>query len=162
MFTYVDQNWSNQICRAPSDRNCGPTAGRNSDGTFAPGNPGRPHGTRHRITRAVEELLEGEAEGLTRKAVELALGGDTTALRLCLERIAPARKDTPVRFDLPSMECAQDAAEAAQAILKAVSEGELTPLEAASVMALVEGYRRTLETTEYDARLTALEERTLR
>jgi len=32
--------------------------------------------------------LEGEAEALTRKAVELALEGDVTALRLCLDRIA--------------------------------------------------------------------------
>lgn len=135
------------------------TEGRNPDGTFAPGNPGRPRGARHHATRAVEELLEGEAEGLTRKAVELALAGDTTALRLCLERVAPAKKDAPVQFDLPPMKNAQDAAEAAQAILRAVSDGDLTPMEAASVMGLVETYRRTLETSELDARIAALENR---
>lgn len=134
--------------------------GRNSDGTFAPGNPGRPRGARHQATRAVEQLLEGEAEGLTRKAVELALEGDTTALRLCMERVAPARKDSPVQFDLPPMKTAQDAAEAAQAVLRAVSDGDLTPMEAASVMTLVEGYRKTLETSELDARISALESRT--
>ncbi|SDY75769.1 DUF5681 domain-containing protein [Citreimonas salinaria] len=134
--------------------------GRNADGTFAPGNPGRPRGARHQVTRAIEELLEGEAEALTRKAVEVALEGDTTALRLCLERVAPARKDSPVQFDLPPMKTAQDAAEAAQAVLRAVSDGELTPMEAASVMGLVETYRRTLETSELDARITALEGRT--
>lgn len=127
------------------------------DGKFAPGNPGKPRGARHKLTRAVEELLEGEAEGLTRKAVELALDGDTTALRLCLERIAPPRKDTPVNFDLPPMESARDAAEAAQAVLRAVSEGDLTPLEAAAVMTLVEGYRKTLEATELESRIAALE-----
>jgi hypothetical protein len=42
------------------------------------GNPlGPPAGSRHRTTRALEALLDGEAEGLTRKAVELALAGDT-------------------------------------------------------------------------------------
>jgi hypothetical protein len=46
---------------------------------------------RHRATRTPEELLDGEAEA-TRKAIELALGGDMTALRLCLDRILPARK----------------------------------------------------------------------
>ena len=127
MFTYADQNWSKQICRSPSGRNNGAkTEARNPDGTFARGNPGRPAGARHRITRAIEELLEGEAEGLTRKAVEVALGGDTTALRLCLERIAPARKDSPVHFELPPMKSVQDAVEAAQAVLRAVSEGDLT------------------------------------
>ena len=126
-------------------------------GKFAEGNPGRPKGARHKTTRAVEHLLDGEAEGLTRKAVELALEGDTTALRLCMERIAPARKDTPVNFDLPAMKSAQDASQAAQAVLQAVSEGQLTPLEGASVMALVEGYRKALETTELEQRIAALE-----
>ena len=96
---------------------------------------------------------------MTRKAIELGLDGDMAALRLCMERIAPPRKDTPVGFDLPAMQSASEAAEAAQAVLQAVSEGELTPLEATSVMGLVESYRRTLETTEFDKRLTALEER---
>ena len=41
---------------------------------FQPGNPGRPKGARHKVTVAVEALLEGEAEGLTRKAIELAKG----------------------------------------------------------------------------------------
>lgn len=126
-------------------------------GKFAEGNPGRPKGARHKTTRAVEELLNGQAEGLTQKAVDLALEGDTTALRLCMERIAPARKDTPVNFDLPAMKSAQDASQAAQAVLQAVSEGQLTPLEGASVMALVEGYRKALETTELEQRIAALE-----
>lgn len=133
------------------------TDGRNPDGTFAPGNPGRQPGARHRTTRAIEALLDGEAEALTRKAVEMALAGDGTALRLCLERIAPARKDTPVQFDLPPMKTAQDASEAAQAVLQAVSAGDLTPMEAATVMALVDTYRRTLELTEIEKRLAALE-----
>jgi hypothetical protein len=69
------------------------------------GNPkGRPKGCRHRATVAAEALLDGEAEGLTRKAIELALAGDTTALRLCLERILPARKDRPIRLQIPQIE----------------------------------------------------------
>lgn len=100
-------------------------SGRNTDGTFAPGNPGKPKGARHRATQAALALLEGEAEALTRKAVETALAGDTAALRLCLERIAPPRRDAPVQFDLPRMETARDAATAAGAVLEAVAEGDL-------------------------------------
>jgi hypothetical protein len=132
-------------------------SGRNTDGTFGAGNPGKPKGTRHKATQAALALLDGEAEALTRQAVTMALGGDTTALRLCLERIAPPRRDAPVTFDLPPMETARDAARAAGAVLGAVAEGELTPGEGASLMALVEGFRRTLETTELEARLAALE-----
>jgi hypothetical protein len=132
-------------------------SGRNTDGTFASGNSGKPRGARHRATQAVLALLDGQAEALTRKAVDMALYGDVTALRLCLERIAPPRKDAPVTFALPAMTCARDAAHAAAAVLGAVSEGDLTPTEGAHIMALVETWRRTFETTELEARLTALE-----
>ena len=133
-------------------------SGRNTDGTFAKGNPGKPKGSRHKATQASLALLEGEAEALTRKAVDTALAGDTTALRLCLERIAPVRKDAPVRFDLPPMRSAPDAAKAAGAVLDTVSRGEMTPTEAAHVMGLIETYRRTLETSELEARVVTLEQ----
>ena len=132
-------------------------SGRNTDGTFGPGNPGKPKGTRHKATVAALALLDGEAEALTRQAVTMALEGDGAALRLCLERIAPPRRDAPVTFDLPRMETARDAATAAGAVLEAVALGDLTPTEGAHIMALVETYRRTLETTELEARVAALE-----
>jgi hypothetical protein len=51
------------------------------------GNPnGRPKGSRNKTTMAMEILLDGEAELLTRKAVEKALAGDPLALRLGLGR----------------------------------------------------------------------------
>lgn len=132
-------------------------SGRNSDGTFAAGNAGKPKGARHQATRAIEKLLEGEAEGLARKAIEKALEGDMAALRLCLERVAPVRKDAPISFRLPEMNTAEDATRAARAVLKAVSSGEITPVEGASVMSLIEGYRRALETEELERRISALE-----
>jgi hypothetical protein len=46
-------------------------------------------------------LRAGGADALTRKAIELALAGDTAALRLCLERILLPRKDRPLHFRLP-------------------------------------------------------------
>jgi hypothetical protein len=133
-------------------------SGRNTDGTFGPGNPGKPKGTRHKATQAALALLDGEAEALTRQAVTMALGGDATALRLCLERIAPPRRDAPVTFDLPPMETARDAAKAAGAVLGAVADGDLTPTEGAHIMGLVETYRRTLETSDLEARLRYMEE----
>lgn len=111
-------------------------------------------------TYAIEALLEGEAEALTRKAVDVALAGDTTALRLCLERIAPPRKDTPVCFELPAISNAGEASNAAASILKAVAEAEITPIEGSVLMGLVENFRRILEMTEIEARLTSLEEST--
>ena len=108
-------------------RNNVATTYTDKSGKFAKGNPGRPKGSRHKHVLAIQDLLDGEAETLGRKAIDLALAGDTTALRLCIERIAPARKDSPVAFDLPTMTNAQQAAAAAQGVLQAVSQGDMTP-----------------------------------
>jgi hypothetical protein len=64
-------------------------------------------------TLAVEALLDGEAETITRKAIKLAKDGNMAALRLCLDRIAPPRKDRPVLFELPPVSSAADATNAA-------------------------------------------------
>ena len=133
--------------------------GRKTDGKFASGNSGRPRGARHKTTLAIQALLDGEGEALTRKAIDMALAGDTVALRLCLERLAPPRKDAPVRFELPPMEGAENAAAAMGAILASVANGDLTPSEATSLAGLVDVYRKTLETAELEARLKALEDK---
>src|SRR5688572_1312456 len=82
------------------DRNNGAdTEPERKPGTFRPGNPGRRPGARNKATLAALALLEGEAEAVTRKAVELALGGDTVALKLVLDRLLP--KGRTVKIDLP-------------------------------------------------------------
>ena len=133
--------------------------GRNTDGTFCEGNSGRPKGARNRKSLALEALLDGEAEALTRTAIEKAFDGDGLALRLCMERIAPAPKDRPVVFSMPNIKSAKDAAMAASAVLAAVSEGELTPIEAGRVMSLIDSFRRILELSDIEDRLAALEDR---
>ena len=114
-------------------------------------------GSRHKTTLAMDALLEGEAESLTRKAIEMALGGDTVAMRLCLDRLAPPRRDRPVPFTLPNLDTAEDAKAAAAAILKAVADGELTPSEAGELSKLLESYTRVVEVAEFEKRLEALE-----
>lgn len=69
------------------------------------GNPkGRPKGARNKTTTMAEALLEGQAEALVQKLVSMALEGNITALRLCLERLippkrAPAMQDATVEQD---------------------------------------------------------------
>src|SRR5262249_5709721 len=117
-------------------------------GHFRPGqsgNPaGRPKGARNRSTIAAESLLEGEAEALTRKAIALALAGDTTALRLCIERLVPPRKDRPITFELPPIASAADVANAVAAVLRAVAEGRVTLSEAMAVTSLIEALGRAI------------------
>lgn len=132
--------------------------GRKTDGTFATGNPGRPKGARNRSTQAVMALLEGEAEALTRKAVEKALEGDTVALRLCLDRIAPPCKDNLISMRLPKVNTAKDAVRASSNVLEAVSCGEITPDEGARVLGLLTAHKAFIETCDLEVRITALEQ----
>jgi hypothetical protein len=83
---------------------------------------------------------------------------NTTALRLCIERILPARKDRPVSFDMPRIETVADSVKAAAAIASAVADGELTPMEAAELSKVVDGYTRAVETVDLAARLVQLEQ----
>ena len=124
---------------------------------FKKGNPGRPPGSRNKATLAAEVLLDGETEKLTRKAIELAMAGDTVALRLCLERIVPTRRDRPVRFNFPKEASGNEIADIMRNVLDAVATGEMTPSEAQSVAAVVEGWRRAKEVGEMEDRLYALE-----
>jgi len=124
------------------------------------GNPaGRPKGARNRSTLALATLLDGQAEALTQKAIDLALAGDMAALRLCLDRILPARKDRPVSIEMPTINTAEDAKAASAALLAAVAAGSLTPSEAAEIGKLVDSYLKAIETTEVLRRLEKLEKR---
>jgi hypothetical protein len=134
--------------------------GPNTGGTrFKPGNSGKPPGARHRVTRAIEELLEGEHEALTRKAIEKALEGDMTALRLCLDRLSPPRKDSPISITLPAVKSIDDALQASAAVLEAVAAGDITPDEAGRVMALLAAHRTIVETVDLEQRIIKLEEK---
>lgn len=128
---------------------------------FKPGRSGNPagkaKGTRNRTTVALEAILQGEAESITRKAVELAQAGDTVALRLCLDRLIPVRKDRPISFELPAIETPADLTKATSAILSGVAAGDITPSEAAELSKLVEAHVRALETKDFAERLAALE-----
>jgi hypothetical protein len=91
------------------------------------GNPGgRPKGARGKAAIFAEGLFEGEAEEIIRKAVEMAKEGDTTAIRVCLDRIAPRRRDRAVPFELPALHSAESALSALADIAAAVSRGDLT------------------------------------
>jgi hypothetical protein len=58
---------------------------------------GRPAGSKNKSTDLLRQMLEGEAEDITRKAIDLALAGDLPAIRLFMERLLPPRKDGPRR-----------------------------------------------------------------
>lgn len=118
---------------------------------------GRPKGSRNATTLAVQSLLNGQAEALTQKAIESALIGDSTALKICMDRILPAIKEMPVNFKMPSTVNAEDLPKITGSLLKAVSSGELLPSESEKISKLVDIHRAAIELADFDSRLKALE-----
>lgn len=129
--------------------------------TFKPGQSGNPGGraagSRNKASLAVESLLQGEAKNLTRRAVEVAMTGDVQALKLCIDRLAPQRRGSPVRLDLPPIETAADVFAALGVIAAAVASGQITPEEGQSVAGIMEQTRRSLELLDIERKLAALE-----
>ena len=122
------------------------------------GNPGgRRIGSRNKATIAAAALLDGEAEALTRKAVELALEGDPTAMRLCLERILPPCRERAVKFALPPIESAADIATVMKAVTAALANGVITPGEAGTIAAMVDTFVRAIETSDFERQLQQAE-----
>ena len=135
-------------------------AGETGSNQFKPGNKfgkGRPEGSRNRITLAMEKLLEGEAENLTRKVIEKAMEGDSVALRLCFERLYPPRKGRPISFELPKVETIDDVMKAQGVVVNAVAVGDLTPDEGQAVSTILEAKRKAIETEDLERRIAKLE-----
>jgi hypothetical protein len=122
---------------------------------FANGNPGRKPGSRNRASVVVAALVEGEGEELARTAVRLAMAGDVVMLKFLLGRLLP--RERSIRLELPTMEFADDAVEAHAAIVRAVSDGLISPSEAAVLAALMTSYGRAIDLADVVKRLDALE-----
>ena len=101
--------------------------------------------------------MEGEGGAITRKAIEQALRGDAQALRLCLERIYPARKERLIDLPLPDVQTAQDARAALSAILAAVGNGQITPGEGETLAIIIESQKRAIVAQDWESRLEELE-----
>ena len=123
------------------------------------GNPsGRPQGSRNKASLAIESLLDGQGEALTQKAIDLALDGDSAALKLCLERLCPPRKSRPINIALPETKTAEGVSEAQATVVRAVAAGELTPDEGTALSGILEARRKVIETQDHENRISALEE----
>jgi hypothetical protein len=103
------------------------------------------------------ELMEGEADIVTRKCIELAKAGDMQAMKLFFERIVPPSKGRRIRLDIPPIVTAADCLTAQGVITAAMAAGELSPDEADTMANVVELKRRAIETLEIEKRLDALE-----
>jgi hypothetical protein len=100
-------------------------------------------------------LVEDEGEELARSAVQLAKAGNVVMLKFLLGRLLP--RERLINIEMPTMETADDAVEALGSVLRAVSEGEITPSEGAAVAALISSYSQAIDRADVVKRLDALE-----
>ena len=122
------------------------------------GNPlGRPKGSLNKATILCQGIFADAAADIAGKAVSLALAGDTTMLRLLLDKTVPGRKDSPVHLDLPEINALSDLPRITGAIMKATTKGKITPVEAHGLTKIIEAHIKATELAEIDARLRILE-----
>jgi Family of unknown function (DUF5681) len=124
----------------------------------ASGNPkGRPAGSRNRATLAAEAMLDGKAEEITQKVIVMALEGDSVAIRLCMERLLPVRRERPISAVIPELRAASSASAKLEAIIEAVAAGRLLPSEGEKLANLLAAERNARERDELEQRVAALE-----
>jgi len=129
---------------------------------FEPGNTlgrGRPKGSRNKSKSPGQDLFDEYAEHLIRKGIALALAGDTNALRICMDRVSPARRDAVVQMNLPAIRKAQDLDKAAEKVSQGLRRGKITPVEAGRMMNILEGRLKIFETVELAGRIEKVEEK---
>ena len=128
---------------------------------FEPGNKfgkGRPKGSRNKGKAEQQKILEEYAAPLMRKCVVLALKGDRTALRLCIDRVSPVRRDAPVSIRMPRIRSAGDIVAAAQQVTRSMAKGMLSPGEGEKMMNVLESQSRVIDNAVTESRIEKLEQ----
>src|SRR5215216_7661163 len=126
-----------------------PRARRNWRGRYVKGlsgnSAGRPHGVLNRATRIAAQLLDGEAEALLRKEIDLALAGDGVLLRHCVDRIIAPQREQPVFFKMAQAGDAGDPAGAIAAVIGAAARGLIAPEQAATLAQALQAQSHAVE-----------------
>ena len=129
---------------------------------FAPGNTlgrGRPKGSRNKASSDGQDLLDKYAPHLVGKCIESALKhDDRSSMRICMDRILPARREASIRVSLPRIKTAQDLEKAAEKVTQAIGRGRIAPAEGETMMNVFEIHSRIIEKSQYESRLEKLEE----
>jgi hypothetical protein len=138
-------------------------AGRGPGRPWAKGQSGNPKGkprgawSRSTVGATLAGVLARKGKAVLRKAIEAALAGDTTAMKLVLDRCLP--RERLVVLGLPKIRCAQDAMQALATIMDHASEGSITSAEAANLSALARSYVEIAELREIKEKLANIETR---
>jgi len=119
------------------------------------GNPdGRPKGSKDKRTQ-YRELFEPHADDLIQKVIDMAIAGDTTCLKMCIDRlVSPIRaKNATVTLD----DIEGTLTEKGEKIIAAMGNGEVTPSDASSMLSALAAQARIIEIDDLEQRIKRLE-----
>jgi len=126
---------------------------------FQKGQSGNPKGRPPGSSPAADyrKLLDPHVPALIQRAVDLALSGDTTALRICLERVFPALKAIDAPIEIDGLSAAEGLTAQGNAIIAALAEGQISTSDAAHAMQSISQLARVTEIDELEQRVARLE-----
>jgi hypothetical protein len=122
------------------------------------GQSGNPSGRPPQGREELRERLAQRSDEVINKTVELALEGDTTALRLVLERLVPPMKASQAPARIEGMLPEGTLRERAEAILQQVAEGRLSVNDGTEMIRALGSVVRVAEYEDLDRRVQELEE----
>lgn len=118
---------------------------------------GRPQGSRNKKSLGVDRLLAEHSDSIGRKCIVMALQGDPTGMRLCMERLDAPLRETHVRLKTPTAQTVEDVKQALASTIAAVASGRITPSQGELITRMLEAQRRGIESADLEARLGKLE-----
>lgn len=120
---------------------------------------GRPKGRSQ--SELVRVLIEPHRQALIDRAFEISKAGDlhaaSGAIRILLERLAPAPKQESERVEVPGLADAPTFAAKCEAVLAAVACGDISAEAGERVLRLLDVYRKAHETDALERRIADLE-----
>jgi hypothetical protein len=122
---------------------------------FKPGNPGRPVGSKNKITHLLEKLVEGEGQKIAQKMLEVAMDGNPRCLEFFMDR--PPRRGRVLEQQLPKISGVNDIAPAMAAITTQLNNGELATEEASELIDFMERFARVILATGLVERVEKIE-----
>jgi len=128
---------------------------------FKPGNKlgrGRPPGSRNKKSLLPQEVLSEYGDRLIRKALHVALKGDSAMLRMFLGHLLPKQAEPAVKVGPLRFGTAEELNQGLNRVMELVAAGQLNLSAAKDITDMIETRRRVIDTKELEGRVRLLED----
>lgn len=124
-------------------------------GQSSPNPAGRPK-SGHAVAEHLRNKMAGDLDEILDSLIAQAKAGDIATAKILLDRAVPSLKPVETLTPLPVPTDATPVQQG-EAIIKAVTDGLLAPMQAATLLAALGTLTKLREAEEIEARITALE-----